>query len=51
MRNGSGYVDPTAYKALTAVAKYGSDCVVFALQQHLAERKIHIEIDGRRKKK
>lgn len=31
-------------------AKYGSDCVVFALQKHLAERKIHIEIDGRRKK-
>lgn len=31
--------------------KYDSDCVVFALQKHLAERKIHIEIEGRRKKK
>jgi hypothetical protein len=31
--------------------KYDSDCVVFALQKHLAERKIHIEIEGRGKKK
>lgn len=30
--------------------KYDSDCVVFALQKRLAERKIHIEIEGRRKK-
>lgn len=30
--------------------KYDSDCVVFALQKHLAERGIHIEIEGRGKK-
>lgn len=30
--------------------KYDSDCVVFALQKHLAERGIRIEIEGRGKK-